>query len=311
MGTRKNNKSKKSNTIFRKARKNKIKQTGNGGVLSRLINGVDERDNNICILYITTHGQIQNNDIRTIDQEEYSELDIKKINAVDMDVCNYIVGRQSIGMGRILQDYHKTRIMKQEENKQDISLETRIIQEILKQTDNAHNDAKKFKRREYVLSEDTDYERFIQSATRAYNIYDINGGSSYYNKSFTYKTYIEYYPFKSENEYDILLIEKGKTRSLLPILGKTEEFDRERMNIMDIGSWKVYLNDIIEYLYKVLHKNRIIIVDMSCGNIKDEFEMTNREVRSIKRTARQEGTKYGGKRNTRKKIKSRKHIDIK
>lgn len=311
MRTRKNNKSKKSNTIFRKARKNKIKQTGNGGVLSRLINGVDERDNNICILYITTHGQIQNNDIRTIDQEEYSELDIKKINAVDMDVCNYIVGRQSIGMGRILQDYHKTRIMKQDENKQDISLETRIIQQILKQTDDAHNDAKKFKRREYVLGEGADYERFIQSATRAYNIYDINGGSSYYNKSFTYKTYIEYYPFKSENEYDILLIEKGKTRSLLPILGKTEEFDRERMNIMDIGSWKVYLNEIIEYLYKVLHKNRIIIVDMSCGNIKDEFEMTNREVRSIKRNARQEGTKYGGKRNTRKKIKSRKHIDIK
>ena len=292
-----------------KTRKNKIKkQRGNGGVFS---SGIVERDNNICILYITTHGQIQNNDIRTIDQEEYSELDIKKINAVDMDVCNYIVGRQSIGMGRILQDYHKTRIMKQEENKQDISIETRLIQDILKQTDNAHNDAKKFKRREYILGKDRDYERFIQSATRAYNIYDINGGSSYYNKSFTYKTYIEYYPFKSENEYDILLIEKGKARSLLPILGKTEEFDRERMNIVDIGSWKVYLNEIIEYLYKVLHKNRIIIVDMSCGNIRDEFEMTNREVRSIKRNARQEGTKYGGKRNTRKKIKSRKHIDIK
>ena len=244
MGTRKNNK--KTNKRFRKTRSKR--QRGNGGVLSRLINGVEERDNNICILYITTHGQIQNNDVRTIEKEEYSELDIKKINAVDMDVCNYIVGRQSIGIGRILQDYHKTRIMKQEENKQDISLETRIIQQILKQTDDAHNDAKKFKRREYVLGEGADYERFIQSATRAYNIYDINGGSSYYNKSFTYKTYIEYYPFKSENEYDILLIEKGKTRSLLPILGKTEEFDRERMNIMDIGSWKVYLNDIIEYL---------------------------------------------------------------
>ena len=126
----------------------------------------------------------------------------------------------------------------------------------------------------------------------------MNRSFLYYRlQRFVYKKYIEYYPFKSENDYDIILIENGKSSSLLSILGKAEEFDSERMNIMDIGSWKVYLNEIIEYLYKVLHKNRIIIVDMSCGNIKDEFEMTNREVRSIKRTARQEGTKYGGKRN--------------
>lgn len=291
-----------------KTRKNKKKQIGNGGVFS---SGIIERDNNICILYITTHGQIQNNDMRTIEKEEYSELDIKKINAVDMDVCNYIVGRQSIGMGRILQDYHKRMIMKQDENKQDISLETRLIQELLKQKDNAHNDAKNFKRRQHIIGDDIDYERFIQSATRAYNVYDINGGSTYYNKLFTYRTYIEYYPFKSENEYDILLIEKGKTRSLLPILGKTEELDPERKNIVNIGSWKIYLNEIIEYLYKVLHKNRIIIVDMSCGNTRDEFEKTNRELRSIRRTANKERTVYGGKINTRKKIKRRKHIDIK
>ena len=113
------------------------------------------------------------------------------------------------------------------------------------------------------------------------------------------------------NEYDILLIEKGKTRSLLPILGKTEELDPERKNIMDIGLWKIYLNEIIEYLYKVLHKNRIIIVDMSCGNIRDELEKTNRELRSIRRTANKERTVYGGKRNTKKKIKRRKYIDIK
>tara|TARA_B110000967_G_scaffold55589_1_gene56987 strand:- start:322 stop:1242 length:921 start_codon:yes stop_codon:yes gene_type:complete len=305
MRTRKNNKSKKSNTIFRKARKNKIKQTGNGGVLSRLINGVDERDNNICILYITTHGEIQNNDMRTIDQEEYSELDIKKINAVDMDVCNYIAGKQSIEMGNILQDY-LTEIMKLEENKQDIDLETMIIQEILKQVDNSHNDAKKFKRKGEVLGKEIDYERFIQSISRAYNVYDINGGTTYYNKLFTYKKYIDYYPFKSENDYDIILIENGKSSSLLSILGKAEEFDRERMNIMDIGSWKIYLSEIIEYLYKVLHKNRIIIVDMSCGNIKDEDTMTSREVRNLRRTAEKEGTKYGGKRNTKKKIKSKK-----
>jgi len=311
MRTRKNNKSKKSNTIFRKARKNKIKQTGNGGVLSRLINGVDDRDNNICILYITTHGQIQNNDMRTIDQEEYSELDIKKINAVDMDVCNYINESQPIEIGNILKDYHTSEIMKREENGQDIDLETTVIQEILKQIDISHTDAKTFKRNVSVNGEKVDYDRFIQSVSRAYNAYDINGGSTYYNKLFTYKKYIEYYPFKSENDYDIILIENGKSSSLLSILGKTEEFDRERMNIMDIGSWKIYLSEIIEYLYKVLHKNRIIIVDMSCGNIKDEDTMTSREVRNLRRTAEKEGTKYGGKRNTRKKIKSRKHIDIK
>ena len=153
MRTRKNNKSKKSNTIFRKARKNKIKQTGNGGVLSRLINGVDDRDNNICILYITTHGQIQNNDMRTIDQEEYSELDIKKINAVDMDVCNYINESQPIEIGNILKDYHTSEIMKREENGQDIDLETSVIQEILKQIDISHTDAKTFKRNVSVNGE--------------------------------------------------------------------------------------------------------------------------------------------------------------
>ena len=305
MTTRKNKKSNKSNKRFRKTRSKK--QRGNGGVSS---SGEKERDNNICIVYITTHGEIQNNDIRTIEKEEYSDLDIKKINAVDMNVCNYVIGKQSIRIGGILEHYHKRWIMNpKDEYEQSIEFQKQVIQGILKKEDKAYNNAIGFRKTDSIIGEKEDYDNFINNATRAYQIYDINGGSTYYNRKFIYKSGVgqEFDPFKTKNEFDILLIENEKTSSLLPILGKYDN-DSLPLNFMNR---KVYLNEIIEYLYKELRKNRIIIVDMSCANIEDEYNMTERGVRGIRRNATQEKIAYGGKRNTKKKIKRRKHIDIK
>ena len=290
MGTRKSNrKSKKSNKRFRTKRRTYKVQKGKGGIMSVLKkeDSVLKEDEDICILYITTHGHIQNN-IINIDEEKYKNLEIKKINAVDMDVCNFIKGNEGIETGKILTDY-KNKFMTQ-----DIELEAMTLKNILIEMDPTYNNAINHKLSGLTVNKSVDYDNYKHHLSRAYKIYDIQAGTEYYNKLYFCKMYSDYYPFKESNTNDILLIEKDKTTSLIPKLGYTESFNQEKFDLNEIGNHKIYLNEIIDYLYNILHKTQIIIVDLSCAYVDSSIE-TNRGIRSLRRRAYKEGIIYGGK----------------
>ena len=233
-------------------------------------------DNNIAIVLITTHG--------IYDREfeyENSIINFEKINAVKMDMCNFLTETHTRKITEVLLKYI------QDNNITDLKSDANKIASLLKNISTENLLAEPI----VANIEDVSFlqykKKFIDNLNQSYNISSIKIGEKYINK---------YYQIKVKERKEgtnpfynsiTLLNEPGFPDLIQMINRRTYHKDKQHL----------YLSEIIDYLHYDLHKNNVIIIDLACSVLnRDEPHNTERDIRAENRKSRY----GGGKRNKRK-----------
>ena len=234
------------------------------------------------VLLITTHGEYEGHE----DLEQFkSPMNIRKINAVIMGICNLLTESNLKHMVKFIIKQIK------EGNISDMDKGSKLISDIFKMSDPEPDDIKNRK-----LSVLDDVERnYSQGSDRSYQIIPIGEGSNIYDK-----TYIVYPSERSKSKspyFDTITLLTDDTPNDLvqEMLGRTYRQEEQR----------VKLSVILKYLKEKRGINNLIIIDLTCS----VTDLSEREIRSIVRDVREVGynQKKKSKRNPKKSKKHKKH----
>jgi len=233
-----------------------------------------KREDPPSVLLITTHGGYPS-------MEKFiSPMNVKKINAVDLNICNYLGSKSAHTMGKGISRAIKGREITDMENGSE------KISGILKQLDTAIGQVK---------GNDDRKTAYNRGSDRAYKIISIAPGSTVYDR--TYTVYPDERIDSHTPYFDTVTLLTDDTHNDLiqeMLVRTNKEYSQE-----------VKLSDILEYLQKERKINNLIIADLSCSVVTDP------DPRSIRRIARNPDIGYKQKKRSKKKLKKPKKPKIK
>ena len=246
----------------------------------------EQVDNNIAIVLITTHGIYD----RKFEYET-SIMNIEKINAVKMDMCNFLTDSHTREITDILLKYI------QENNITDLKSGANKIASLLKNisTKNLLADPMitNIESAPYLQEK----KQYIDNLHQNYNISPIKIGEEYINKYYQIKVKERKQGANPFYNSITLLNEPGFPDLIQRIRGRTYHKDKQHL----------FLSEIIDYLYNILLKDNVIIIDLACSFLnRDDSHNTDRDIRSENRKSRYGGVKRNKKKTNKRKTNKRK-----
>ena len=246
-----------------------------------------KRDENPSVLFITTHSRYGD-----IPVEYISPINIEKINAVTLGVCNYLTSDFARDMANeIISEIKKGNVSNMKKG-------SRKIRDILKRSDTEI---------EFVKSHP---EKTLDDEDRAY-IYTTKAGKGYQIHSISIGETV------LDKEYAIMPIDRLNTNTpffntaTLLTDGSYDLIQRIRGRSSRGGAQIVRLSEILQYLKKKSIEN-LIIVDLTCASTPGQtrgFRAMERQgigYKKIKLSKKHKKHKRSNKPNKTKKLKSNK-----
>jgi hypothetical protein len=237
-----------------------------------------KREEPPSVLLITTHGGYQGPSM----EQFKSPMNIKKINAVTLGICNYLGSYSADTMGKeITREINRGKIT-------DMVNGSEKIGGILKQLDLEIRRPK---------GNDEDGKAYTRVSDRSYQIISIALNSSVLDRTYTV------YPgerSKSHTPYFdtvTLLTDDTHNDLIQEMVGRTYRAKLQN----------VKLSDILEYLHKKRKINNLIIADLSCS----VTDLDPRTIRSLTRTGGPHNIGYKQKKRSKKKPKKPKKPKVK
>jgi hypothetical protein len=252
------------------------------------------------VLFITTHGsyygvqeevEVEHGYSGKTLQEFKSPMNIKKINAVTMGVCNFTLEDGISGLATyIKQKIHSGFI----ENMEDGSVS-------IKQVIGTHIKALRSAWESPSLIKDIDYKEYIRKSNKENRI------SSYINGQKIPEKYYSVTPKERDisqpywRTMTLLTDSTNNAYDLMPDIYYGDPVNRRFKPFKDKTTQEVTLSEILEFIKVEKKINNLIIIDMSCSNTDLGGRVERRIEREIHKKGQREIHKEGQKRYKQKK----------
>ena len=195
-------------------------------------------------------------------------MNIEKINAVKMDMCNFLTDSHTREITDILLKYIR------ENNITDLKSGANKIASLLKNISTKNLLADPMIANVEGVSFLQKKNKYIDNLHQGYNISSIKIGEKYINKFYQIKVKERKEGANPFYNSITLLNEPGFPDLIQRIKGRTYHKNKQHL----------FLSEIIDYLYYDLQKNNVIIIDLACSFLnRDAPHNTERDIRAENR----------------------------
>tara|TARA_B100001769_G_C22004291_1_gene539677 strand:+ start:89 stop:964 length:876 start_codon:yes stop_codon:yes gene_type:complete len=253
----------------------------------------------IPILVINWHGAY-------FEEEKLSSpIDVVKLNAVSMKVCNLLSSNIANSTEIIIKDVrnklikekgkknNKTKKTKKSEN--ECNEMVQIIRDELYNLDHLGNRKGKYSRRwlpevqnaaKYMEDEgDKDGKLYLDNVCKSYRIAKWRRKSLYYEKFFSVHRSEKYSRTNKNDNRMILYYPDGRSEDIFLSFGTKAKTIPDRLKQRKRESFEVYLSDILYFLHDERDIMSVIIIDFSCNRVDDESDISDRKCRQMERSS--------------------------
>jgi len=250
----------------------------------------------IPILVINWHGAY------TERTKLISPINVVKLNAVTMKVCNLLSNNVANSTDIIIKDARNKLIKKKtkKSNKSKKSTETdcnEMIQTIkneLFNLDHSGNRLGKYGRRwlpevqniaKHMEDDgDEDGTIYLKNVSKSYRISKWGTNMPYYEKYYSVYKSEQYSKNNKKDNRMILYHADGTSEDLFLSFGTKAKTICERVKQRKRDTFEVYLSDILHFLHEEKDINSVIIIDFSCNVVINNSDITDRKCREIERS---------------------------
>lgn len=253
----------------------------------------------IPILVINWHGAY-------FEEEKLSSpINVVKLNAVSMKVCNLLSSNIANSTEIIIKDVrnklikkkgkksNKTKKPKKSEN--ECNEMVQIIRDELYNLDHLGNRKGKYSRRwlpevqnaaKYMEDEgDKDGKLYLDNVCKSYRIAKWRRESLYYEKFFSVHRSEKYSRTNKNDNRMILYYPDGRSEDIFLSFGTKAKTIPDRLKQRKRESFEVYLSDILDFLHEERGIMSVIIIDFSCNRVDDDSDISDRKCRQMERSS--------------------------
>jgi len=253
----------------------------------------------IPILVINWHGAYFE------EEKLLSPINVVKLNAVSMKVCNLLSSNIANSTEIIIKDARnkllKKKGKKSNKGKKLKKLENecnemvQIIRDELYNLDHLGNRKGKYSRRwlpevqnaaKYMEEEgDKDAKLYLDSVCKSYRIAKWKRDSFFYEKFFSVHRSEKYSRTNKNDNRMILYYPDGRSEDIFLSFSTKAKTIPDRLKQRKRESFEVYLSDILYFLHDERDIMSVIIIDFSCNRVDDESNISDRKCRQMERSS--------------------------
>ena len=263
----------------------------------------------IPILVINWHGTY------TERTKLLSPIDVVKLNAVPMKVCNLLLNNVANSTDIIIKDARnkliKNKLIKNKSKKskksnkskkstEDCNKMIQTIKNELFYLDHSGNRLGKYSRRWLPevhnmakhLEDDGDVDGtiYLKNVSKSYRIAKWGTDMPYYDKYYSVYKSEKYSRNNKKDNRMILYHADGTSEDLFLSFGTKAKTVCERVKQRNRDTFEVYLSEILHFLHEEKDINSVIIIDFSCNMINNST-ITDRNCREMERSSARGPTK--------------------